>query len=195
MFHLKGLTVSWFLIMRFDGIFWEKKVKFTPADAFFVCRQVISGYRVIIINDTKCKYTFNFPKINSACKAGKFVQVGCIIMCICIFNGIMAYQYFSSKSRGWSGIRYYEKISLFHLFFREIDSPIHCYILYPSAHTSPIQWHPSIWNLLFEYSLSSDQAEHRPIVAINRFDCLDCLLLLNNFNVFCTWYHRCYFII
>ena len=104
MFHLKGLTVSWFLVMRFDWIFWEKKVKFTPADAFFVCRQVISGYRVIIINDTKCKYTFNFPKINSVCKAGKFVQVGCIIMCICIFNEIMACQYFSSKSRGWNKI-------------------------------------------------------------------------------------------
>ena len=66
----------------------------------FLCRQVISGCRVIIINDTKCKYTFNFAKINSACKAGKFVQVGSIIMCTCINNGIMAYQYFSSKLMG-----------------------------------------------------------------------------------------------
>ena len=62
----------------------------------FLCRHVISGYRVII-NDTKCKYTFNFTKINSACKAGKIVQVCSIIMCTCISNGTMAYQYFSSK--------------------------------------------------------------------------------------------------
>ena len=44
----------------------------------FLCRPAISGYSVIIINDTKCKYTFNFAGINSACKAGKFVQVGLV---------------------------------------------------------------------------------------------------------------------
>ena len=33
----------------------------------FLCHQAISGYSVIIINDTKCKYTFNFARINSAC--------------------------------------------------------------------------------------------------------------------------------
>ena len=146
----------------------------------FLCRPAISGYSVIIINDTKCKYTFNFAGINSACKAGKFVQVGSIIMCRCISNGIMPYQYFSIKIKGvWNWKKTTKNISFFLSFFREMDSPIHFYILYPSAHTyPPIQWHPSIWNLLFEHSLSSDQTEHRPIVAINRFGCLDCLLLL-----------------
>ena len=107
---------------------------------------VSSGHQrvpCIIINDTKCKYTFNFAinfaKINSACKAGKFVQVGCIIMCTCISNGMMAYQYFSSKSRWWNKTLR-KTFHFFIYFFREIDSPIHCYMLYPSAHTSPIQW-------------------------------------------------------
>ena len=113
--------------------------KFTPADAYFVCRQVISGYRVIIINDTKCKYTFNFPKINSACKAGKFVQVGCIIMCICIFNGIMAYQYFLSKSRGWNNILQKDFIVSFIFSWNWFTYPllylisIRPYITYPMA--------------------------------------------------------------
>ena len=83
----------------------------------FLCHQAISGYSVIIINDTKFKYTFNFARINWACKAGKFVQVGSIIMCRCISNGIMPYQYFSSKLRGYGIKNNYEKHFIFLFFF------------------------------------------------------------------------------
>ena len=90
----------------------------------FLCRQVISGYRVIILNDTKCEYTFNFAKINSACKAGKFVQIGSIIMCTCIYNGIMAYQYFSSKLMGWNKKNYEKHFIFFSFFFKLIHLSI-----------------------------------------------------------------------
>ena len=42
-------------------------------------------------------------------------------MCTCISNGIMAYQYFSSKLMGWN--KKLRKTFIFFKFFCEFDSP------------------------------------------------------------------------
>ena len=132
MFNLKWLTVSWSLDWWWGLTEYPGEICQIHSCWRFLCRQVISGYRVIIITDAKCKYTFNFAKINPACKAGKFVQVGSIIMCTCISNGIMAYQYFSSKVMGWNK-KNYEKHLIFSGFFVKL---IHLSIV--------ISYHPPI---------------------------------------------------
>ena len=139
-------------------------------------------------------YTFNFAKINSACKAGKFVQVGSIIMCTCISNGIMAYQYFSSKVMGWNK-KTTKNIYFFQFFlWNWFTYPLLYLIIRPYISTYPmatLHLKFAVWALTLQWP-----NRIRPIVAIKGsivlivFSCL-----LNSFYVFCTWYYRCYFII